>query len=256
MSESDEIEIDLRELFFVLLSKLHILILAFLLGASAMYFVSIAFLPQEFESTTSIYVLSKQDNNVVTYSDLQTGTQLTKDYAELVKSRSVMEQVITRLKLDSKYPDMRGITSERLSSMVSVKNTTDTRIISITVRDTNPARAQDIANAVREVASIHITEVMDIRAVNVVDYAEMPISPVGPRTKFYTLVGALVMTFIAAGIIVLFYMMDDTIKSPDDVEKYLGISVLSSIPLDENLVEDKKKRQKVAKAKAKKNKGR
>jgi len=84
----------------------------------------------------------------------------------------------------------------------------------------------------------------------------MPISPVGPRTKFYTLVGALVMTFIAAGIIVLFYMMDDTIKSPDDVEKYLGISVLSSIPLDENLVEDKKKRQKIAKAKAKKNKGR
>ena len=64
------------------------------------------------------------------------------------------------------------------------------------------------------------------------------------------------MTFIAAGIIVLVYMMDDTIKSPDDVEKYLGISVLSSIPLDENLVEDKKKRQKIAKAKAKKNKGR
>ena len=253
MHDSDEIEIDLRELIFVLLSKIHILILAFLLGASALYFYSTAILPAEYQSSTSIYVLSKQDENTVTYTDLQTGSQLTKDYAELVKSRSVMEQVINNLGLTKRYSDMSGITPEKLRGMISVENARDTRIITITVQDVNPARAQDIANAVREAASLHIAEVMDIKAVNVVDRAEMPIGPSGPRVMRYTALGGIMLGVVAAAIIVLLYLMDDTIKTPDDVEKYLGISVLGTIPLDANLIEDKKKRKKAEKAKKRAN---
>ncbi len=251
MHDSDVI--DLRELFFVLLSKIHILILAFLLGASALYFYSTAILPAEYQSSTSIYVLSKQDESTVTYSDLQTGSQLTKDYAELVKSRSVMEQVINNLGLTKRYTDMVNITPEKLRTMINVENARDTRIITITVQDVNPARAQDIANAVREAASLHIAEVMDIKAVNVVDRAEMPIEPTGPKVYRLTALGGAALMIIAAGIIVLIYLMDDTIKNPDDVEKYLGISVLGTIPLDANLIEDKKKRKKAEKAKKKAN---
>ncbi|MGN0132752.1 MAG: YveK family protein [Lachnospiraceae bacterium] len=241
MRKDDVIEIDLRELFFVLLGKLHILILALVLGAVVMFFISEAVLPAEFESTTSIYVLNKQDSNVVTYSDLQTGTQLTKDYAELVKSRSVMEKVISQLQLNGLYEDMEKIDSDGLAKMVTVNNATDTRIISITVRDTNPARAQDIANAIRETAAVHITSVMDIEAVNVVDYAEMPMEPVSPNVLKNVVIGALISFLLAAAVIIIIYLLDDTIKSPDDIERYLGISLLGTIPLDESL--SKKKRQ-------------
>ncbi len=231
----DEMEIDLRELFFALLDKLHILILSFILGALCLYFVSIAFISPKYQSSTSIYVLNKQDNSVVTYSDLQSGTQLTKDYAELVKSRSVTEKVINQLKLNTVYEDMKDLDYGALASMISVDNTTDTRIIRITVTDTNPARAQDIANAIREAASLHIETVMDIEAVNVVDYAEMPMQSVSPNVLMNTAMGAAAGTLIAAFIVILIHLADDRIKGPDDVEKYLGVSVLGTIPLDSNL---------------------
>lgn len=240
----DEMEIDLRELFFALLGKIHILILSFILGALCLYFVSITFISPKYQSSTSIYVLNKQDNSVVTYSDLQSGTQLTKDYAELVKSRSVTEKVINQLKLNNIYDDMRELDYGDLASMISVDNTTDTRIIRITVTDTNPARAQDIANAIREAASLHIETVMDIEAVNVVDYAEMPMEPVSPNILMNTLVGAAAGTLIAAFIVILIHLADDRIKGPDDVEKYLGVSVLGTIPLDNNLIKADGKKKK------------
>lgn len=240
----DEMEIDLRELFFALLDKLHILILSFILGALCLYFVSIAFISPKYQSSTSIYVLNKQDNSVVTYSDLQSGTQLTKDYAELVKSRSVTEKVINQLKLNSVYEDMRNLDYGDLASMISVDNTTDTRIIKITVTDTNPARAQDIANAIREAASLHIETVMDIEAVNVVDYAEMPMESVSPNVLMNTAVGAAAGVLIAAFVVILIHLADDRIKGPDDVERYLGVSVLGTIPLDSNLSRADGKNQK------------
>lgn len=240
----DEMEIDLRELFFALLGKVHILILAFILGALALYLISIALLPKKYQSSTSIYVLNRQDNSVVTYSDLQSGTQLTKDYAELVKSRSVTEKVISQLKLNTIYTDMRELDSSQLADMISVDNTTDTRIIRITVTDTNPARAQDIANAIREAASLHIEAVMDIEAVNVVDYAEMPMKAVSPNILLNILIGAMAGALIAAFMIILLHLSDDRIKGPDDVEKYLGVSILGTIPLDNSMSKIDKKRKK------------
>ena len=232
---TDEIEIDVRELFLVLLGKWYILFLSMVLGGLVLYLISVAFLSKEFESSTSIYVLNRQDENVVTYNDLQSGTQLTKDYAQLVKSRSVTEKVIAQLRLNTTYPDMQDIDYEDLSDMISVENTTDTRIIRISVRDTNPGRAQDIANAVREAAAVHIQTVMDIEAVNVVDYAEMPMEPVSPNLLLNIVLGAGVFFVFAASCILLIHILDDTIKNPDDVENYLGMSVLASIPMDESL---------------------
>ena len=101
----------------------------------------------------------------VTYSDVQMGTQLTKDYAELINSRYVLETVIGQLSLpEMEYKD--------LLKKVSVHTPTDTRIVSITVTDYDPQQAQNIANCIREVAGEHIQNVMDIEAVNVVEEAK------------------------------------------------------------------------------------
>lgn len=239
--QEEIIEIDLLELCYVLLSKIHLLILATLLGASMMAFYSIAFVTPKFQSSTSIYVLNKQDESMVTYTDLQTGSQLTKDYAELVKSRAVMEKVITKCQLNDKYADMKGLTYQGLASMVSVANASDTRIITITVTDVNPARAQDIANAVREEASVRISEVMAIENINVVDYADMPMAQINSASTKRTMIGAMMGFVVAAAIVVITYLLDDCIKTPDDVEKYLGISILGTIPFEESYVNKKKK---------------
>lgn len=242
--EKDEIEIDLRDVFLCLRGNLLIIILSTFIGAMFMYYVSNVLINEKFQSTTKIYVLNQQEAQTVTYSDLQTGTQLTKDYAELVVSREVTNQVIADLNLQNTYEDMKTITPDQLAQKISVSTKQDTRIIAITVTDTIPTRAQDIANAVRKAASNHIYEVMDIEAVNVVDFANLPEGPVSPNAMKNAIIGAFLGMMVAVIITVIVYIMDDTIKTPDDVERYLGLSVLASIPYDETLVEDKKKKKK------------
>lgn len=245
--QKDEIEIDLRAVFEQVWDHIIIVALATVIGALAMFCVSKAVLPKEFQSNTSIYVLNQQDNQTVTYTDLQTGTQLTKDYAELTTSRTVTARVIAELELQTKYEDMRNITPEALERMISVTTQSDTRILQITVTDSNPNRAQDIANAVRNAAAENIARVMDIEAVNVVDYANLPEQSVSPNTFKNILIGAAVGFVLSVGIIVMIFLLDDTIKTPDDVEKYLGLSVLASIPYDEGM--DAKKIKKLKKKK-------
>jgi len=236
-------EIDLRELFYVLLGKLHVILLAAILGAVTGLFISVVIMTPKYESATSIYVLSKQDGNAITYSDLQTGTQITKDYTELVTSRTVMENVINKLDLNNTYKDMEYLDYKKLADMVMVSNKTDTRIITITITDTNPVRARDIADAVREAASDHIKSVMDIEAVNIVDYAEIPQNAISPNVIKNVVLGAMILLVLSCGVIVMWHLMDDTIKTPDDVEKYLSISVLGTIPFEEEFAEDKKKKK-------------
>lgn len=243
----DEIEIDLREVFMHLLGNIILILLSTMIGMLLMFYISNVLLDKKFQSSTKIYVLNQQDSQAVTYTDLQTGTQLTKDYAVLVKSRTVTTQVIADLDLRNQYEDMEEITPDELAEMITVTTQQDTRIITITVKDNNPTRAQDIANAVRLAASKHIYQVMDIEAVNVVDYANLPERPVSPNPLLNAIIGALLGFFISVAILVVSFLMDDTIKTPDDVEAYLGLSVLASIPFDETMdgaVKGKKKKRK------------
>lgn len=124
--ENDVIEIDLLEIINVLLVRFWIIAGVGLLAAAAGFAVSKFVVTPTYESTTKIYILNKSESTTVTYSDVQMGTQLTKDYAELINSRYVLEEVIEELSLaDIEYED--------LLDQVSVHTPTDTRIVSITV---------------------------------------------------------------------------------------------------------------------------
>ena len=178
---NDEIEIDLREIFSVLLSHLGIIILSGLvLGLVAIVGTKVFITPQ-YQSVTKMYVLAKQNNDTLTSADMQTSTLLTKDYAEMIQSRTVTEAVIAQLGLD--------MTHEQLVKKISVSNTTDTRIITISVLDKDPYMARDIANAVRDTAAEHIKNVMNSEAVNVVDEANIPAEQYSPSVSKNGLIG-------------------------------------------------------------------
>ena len=136
-----------------------------------------------------MYVLSKQNSDTLTNQDMQTSLSLTKDYAELIKSRTVTEGVITQLGLE--------LTHKQFLRKMSVDSTTDTRILSITVSDEDPYEACEIANAVRDVAANHIKNVMDIDAVNVVETANIPDGKSSPSLKKNGALGGLLGVFLA-----------------------------------------------------------
>ena len=235
--DGDVLEIDILELLSVVLSKIWIVICSAIVFAAAAYLFCIFLVTPKYESTTKIYVINRQNSESLTYSDLQSGTQLTKDYQELVTSRPVLEEVKAELGLD--------IENEKFKKAITVSVPTDTRIVSITAEDTDPYMARAIADRVRISAAQHIANVMNTEAVNVVEEANLPTEISSPKIIRDTVIGGVFGAFLAIMIIVIIYIMDDTIKNPDDVEKYLGISVLGSIPvLDEEVVSGKSGRRK------------
>lgn len=216
----DVMEIDFLEIFMLLLSRWWLIALSAVLIGAGGFLISHFLIPEEYESTTEIYILNNVEN--VTYSDIQMGTQLTKDYAHLITTRDVLEQVIEILELDEGYGS--------LVSNISVQTPSDTRIVAITVTDLDPARAQTIANTVREVASEHITNVMAIDAVNVASVANYPTGSSAPSVPKWTLIGFLIGGVLSSGIIIVGYLLDDTVKTSDDVERFLNLSTLGMIP--------------------------
>ncbi|HBA10073.1 protein-tyrosine kinase [Lachnospira eligens] len=222
---TDEIEINLGEIFALLLHKVWIIILAAVVCGAVGFLYSYFLITPQYQSTTKVYILNKQNSTSVTYSDVQLSTTLSKDYEQLVTSRYVIEGVIKQLNLDETY--------ESLVGKVSATNTDDTRIIAITVINPDPQQAQKVANAVRDLAAQHITQVMDIEAVNVVDSANLPTSPVSPSVPKWTLIGAAIGIIIAVAVVVIQHLLDDSIKSSEDIEKYLGISTLALIPMNQ-----------------------
>ena len=239
----EEIEIDLAELFAYMFHWLWLILLSCIVcGAIGLVFSAFIKTPL-YESTTKVYILNKDNNNgTISYSDTQLATQLTKDYEELITCRYVLETVISDCGLTDDY--------DSLAKRVRVENATDTRIISITVKDKEPADAQRIANAVRDVAGEHIKTVMDIEAVNLVDDANLPDidDPSEPSIMKYTAVGGLVGVFACVVILIIRYLSDDTIRVSEDVEKYLELSTLGLIPIiDGKDAPVKKKKKKSSK---------
>lgn len=234
--DADAIEIDLLELLSVLLGQVWLILGVGLMTALIAFAFSRFVVEPTYESTTKIYILNKDENTSVTYTDVQLGSQLTKDYAELINSRYVLEEVIQSLGLDMEYKGLQG--------KVSVSTPDGTRVIYITVRDNDPVTAMNIANSVREAASRHIENVMDIDAVNVVETANMPTRKSSPSCTRWTLIGGILGGLLVCAVLLIRFMMDDTIKSSEDVEKYLGLTTLALIPMQEDGTEKKTKRKK------------
>ena len=230
-NNNDEIEIDLGEIFHLILSRLGVIILSGIILGVISIIGTMLFITPQYESTTKIMVLNKQDSNTLTSADMQTSTQLTKDYAELIKSRTVLEGVIAQLNLN--------ITYQQLLGKLTVDTSTDSRIVTIIVSDEDPYTASEMAS---DMAAEHIQSVMDIEAVNVVDSANIPSEKASPSLAKNGVIGGLLGVIIAMAIVIIIYLTNDTIKVEEDVERYLGLSVLGSIPYSEK--ESRSKKQK------------
>lgn len=233
MEKDNDIEINLAEIITVLFRKAWLIILVGLIFAMFAVFGTQLFFTPKFQSTTKIYVLSKQSQESLTSNDLQVSTLLTQDYIQVIRSRTVMEAVISRLDLDMKY--------EELLSKIDASSTYETRIIEISVIDDDPYRARDIADAVSEISAEHIKKVMNSEAVNVVDKANVPDTEFASPVKKYAVIAGLMGCLLVILIIVIRCLLDDTIKTSEDVEKYLGLSTLTTIPVSKQENETNKK---------------
>ena len=234
-NQDDEIEIDLKELFYVIKRKLWIILLTGIVGAVGFGLFTAMVMKPVYTSSTMLYIVNKT-TTLTSLTDLQLGTQLTKDYKVLVTSRPVTGQVITNLDLN--------LSHEQLVKKIKVDNPTDTRILTISVEDTDPYMAKSIADEFASVASARMAEIMDSAPPNIVEEAYLPTQKTKPSITKNTMIGGLAGVFLAGAIILVLFVMNDAIKTPEDAEKYLGLNTLATIPVFEGETGAKKKKSK------------
>ena len=231
----EETEIDLIDLAWALLDKIHYIVLCFLIGAVIMNAYSYFLVRPTYKSTAKMYVVSASKNSVVDLDALNIGTSLTADYEQLMLSYPVLEQVINKLNLD--------MDSDTLAKMITLENPTDTRILNSNVVSTDPKSARDIANTLMDVSVDYLPKTMSTNAPNVAQKAKLADHKDGPSYTKYTVIGALAGAFLYCMYLVVKYLMDDTIHTADDMEKYFDIVPLAVIPDVSELASEKQQKK-------------
>ncbi len=219
---NDEMEIDLLDLAYMLLDKWHYLLVCLLIGAVLLNAYAFFFIDPTYESTSKLYVVSASDDSVVNLSDLNLGTSLTADYEELMLSYPVLNRVIDKLNLD--------MTSDQLKKFYSLNNPSDTRILQITATTTDPQFSMDLAETMAEEAASYLPETMSTLAPNIAQHAKLADHKAGPSYMKYTMIGAILGLILMAGVLIVQYLMDDTIHTAEDMEEYFGLVPLTTIP--------------------------
>ena len=222
--ENQAVEIDVFAMLKTLWKRKFSIVLVALVFAIAAFGYSAFLAKKEYQSTSRIYVVSRQnqDNNALTNSDLQAGSYLVKDYREIILSQNVLSQAIEELKLD--------MTPAELSKKISVSVPTDTRILSITAKDGNPKEAARIANGLRNVAAEKIIAVTKVSDVTTLDEAEVPQTPSSPNIRRNVLLGFIAGAGLMVVLLVVVEVLDDRVKRPEDIEELMGFTLLGVVP--------------------------
>lgn len=235
----EEMEIDLLELFSTLFQRWYlILVCALIFGAAAFGYTKYFITPQ-YEASSMIYILStKQATDLSMALDIQTSKQLTADFEILAKSRPVVEAVIDNLELDTDY--------ETLVKRITVENPSNTFVLKMTAKDPDPEMACNLSNALSDATAEQVAKVMDTDKPNKVEEAVIPKEPVSPNVMKNTLLGVLAGAFLMCAFVTLMHIMDDRIKTEEDITKYLELNTLATIPLNKGSkkVTDKKSKKK------------
>ncbi len=219
-----EKEIDLRDLLVILRRRLWLIallpIVSVLIAAVMVFFV----ITPVYEASTTLLVGKNETSTQASldYQSVLLNAQLVKTYGEIAKSRSVAEEVISMMGI-SQTPD-------QIRAKIGVSVVTGTQVIRLTVTDTDPMKARQIANVAASVFVKRVPALTKLNNLTVVDTAITPIAPVKPKKSLTLAVAAMLGLMLGLGAAFLLEYMDNTFKSKDDIESILDLPVLGLIP--------------------------
>ena len=227
--ENQEVEIDLKALFLKIRSLWYVVILGALTGIFVSVLYGKLMTAPMYSASSMVYLRSSSQS--ISLQDLQLGSELTKDYEIIFKSRPNLENVIADLDLD--------MSVGQLSGMIAISNPTDTRILQVSVTSEDPDLSASIVNEVVENGMQTVREI-DSQEPYVVERAIPNTINVGTSLLHRAILGGLIGLVIAIGLISLRFILTDSITSVDDVEEVLGTPVLAVVVEDRNLSYAKK----------------
>lgn len=216
-------EIDLKELFEFIKKKIGLLItitvVICLLGCIYGLFIQ----KPMYKSYTTIILGGNETtaSQTITQSDITLNKNLVDTYAEIVKSRRVLEQVISELDLEETY--------EELSNKISVSSVNNTEIIKITVADSNPIESKNVANVTANFFSKEVVKLYNMNNVNVLDEANEANEPYNINIPKQVIIYFFIGIIIALSILFIIFYFDRTIKSVEQVEQKIKLPILGGV---------------------------
>ena len=220
VAETEE-EIDLLELGYMLWKHIVQIVLCLVIGGAAAFAYTMLLVTKQYTATADMYIVGSQ-NSVIDMSALQIGTQITADYQEMITSEDLLDSVIENLKLDTTY--------DKLAAKITMTNPSGTRILKISATDSDPQMAADIANEVAKQSKVKLPEYTKGTAPEIYNKAKVPTKASSPSTSKNTLLGALLVTVIYCGYLVVTFLMNDTFVTSDDIYKTFGVQPIAVVP--------------------------
>jgi len=226
-SSQYEEEIDLMEVVRLLLHHLWLIVLAFVVGATVVALCIRVFVTPKYTARSTIYVFSTAEDT--TTATLNISNAMTKDFQILATTRSTINMAIEQLGLNTSYNELMR------ENDIQVVNPTGSHMLRIEVENRDPVMAANISNALANVLREQIADVMNTEKPSFVEMAVVPTAPSSPRTLRAAILAGAALAIVAAAFVLIRYFMNDTITTEDDVNRYLGLTILAAIPLERNL---------------------
>ncbi|CEN91448.1 Cps19aC [[Clostridium] sordellii] len=228
--------IDLKEYFLIIKKKAWIIALITSMAMLASGIISFFVLSPVYQTKTTLIVNSDKapGTDVITGDQISVSQKLAVTYGEIIKSKTVLDEVANQLKIKGGY--------QTIEKKLTVSPVADTQILEISVEDTNPQRAADIANTIPAAFTKEVKRITKANNVEVIDKAIVPKSPIKPNKIMNIMISAILGIMASLFVIFLLEYMDNKIKSPQDIEKHLGLPLLGVIPNERKVRKGGKRR--------------
>lgn len=216
-------EIDLKEMFDYFVGRISWIMIAVALAVAIGNIYTLFTRVPMYKSTTSLVLVSENgDSSSYNTSEQQLNKNLVGTYSEIIKSRTILNAVIKNLDLDYSYAT--------LQSRITVSSVNNTEIIRIAVGDPDPKVATKIANEIAKVFVSEINKFYKLNNVSVLDRAENNSVPYNVNYLKDNAIYIMIGLVLSCGIIFIFFYFDTTIKTSEEIEKKLGLTVVGVVP--------------------------
>ena len=219
--ETEEIEIDLLQLWNAVRHRIWLVLLAGFIVADIAFAITKFLITPMYSSSATMLVVTKE-TTLSSLADLQLGSQLTNDYEILISSRPVLQEAIEELGLEISY--------KRLRSMITISNPNDSRMLIISTMQPDPELAKSVVDTVAQISSEYIAEKMEVTAPKIIEEGEVPINQSSPSLLRNTAIGGMLGILAAVFLICVAVILNDSIQTEDDIERYLQLPVLAVVP--------------------------
>lgn len=217
--------ISFKELIVIIKKRLGMIIATSLLLAVLGGMFTFFFITKEYEVSTQFLVNQQQTDqtNTIQQSDIRTNIELINTYNVIIKSNRILEEVVNELDLD--------LSATQLGSKLTVTNENQSQVVTVTVRDTDPQRAENIANTTVDVFQEEIYELMNVDNVSVLNPADAGINPlpVSPNLTLNIVIAFILGAMLSIGLTFLLEYLDTSVKTEEDIERHLDLPVIGTV---------------------------